>query len=131
MPEQPGRPSLSIVLHSGEPDRLHYALVLLSAAAAIGRPTIAFFAGPSIRLLTMTGLPGVAQLDQAYAERRIAGIATLLDACRDLKVRFIACETALKAHDLAPADLRTDCAIEIAGAVTLLNDSGSGQLLFV
>lgn len=122
---------LAIVIHSGDPRRVHYALVLLSAAAAIGRPTIGFFAGPSILALTGSGLPGAAALDESHASRGIAGSGTLLEACRDMKVRLIACEIALRAHDLEPSSLCADLEVEVAGAVTLLHDAERGQMLFV
>ncbi|NJO67759.1 MAG: hypothetical protein HC826_02220, partial [Rhodospirillales bacterium] len=53
-PAPPPRSSagaLSIIAFSGDYERVHYALVLASAAAAIGGPATMFFTGEAIRAL--------------------------------------------------------------------------------
>jgi peroxiredoxin family protein len=135
MAEAPeGIGALSIVVFDGRFDRVHYALVLASAAAATNRPAILFFTGRALHALLPEGwrrLDGEPEAQEtAFAERRVATFGELLDACRALGVRFIACEMGLRAAGLAAADLAVPA--EIAGVVTLLSESPrDGQLLFI
>jgi peroxiredoxin family protein len=126
--------ALSIVVFDGRFDRVHYALVLASAAVATNRPATLFFTGQALRALLPEGwrrLDGDAEAREAdFAARRVATFAELLDASRALGVRFIACEMGLRALGLAAADLAVPA--EIAGVVTLLAETPrDGQLLFV
>ena len=126
--------ALSLVVFDGRFDRVHYALVLASAAAATNRPATLFFTGQALHALLPEGwrrLDGDPEAQEAaFAARRVATFAELLDACRALGVRFIACEMGLRALGLAAADLAVPA--EIAGVVTLLSESPrDGQLLFI
>ncbi|MGO4726145.1 MULTISPECIES: DsrE/DsrF/DrsH-like family protein [unclassified Inquilinus] len=126
--------ALSIVVFDGRFDRVHYALVLASAAVATNRPATLFFTGQALRALLPEGwrrLDGDAEAREAdFAARRVATFAELLDACRALGVRFIACEMGLRALGLAAADLAVPA--QIAGVVTLLAETPrDSQLLFV
>lgn len=135
--EQPGA-GLSLLVLSEAFERVHYALVLASSAAAIGRPVRVFFAGPSVRALCAAAdggasgwrrLPAAAAMagtiDDAYAEKGIATFEVLLAACVELGVRFMVCEMALRAAGLDRTDLRADVPIAVAGAVTLLAEAGT------
>lgn len=99
---------LALVIHSGEPDRVAYALDLAAAAAALGRPVTILFSGGSLALLR----PGRAP------ER--------LETLRELEVRLLVCEAALKASGIRAADLVPG--LQVAGLVTLL---AAGQPVFV
>jgi peroxiredoxin family protein len=132
-----GLDRLSLLVFSGDFERVHYALVLASAAAAIGKPATLFFAGPALAALRRDdgeGRPGwhrlagtgdrtASTLDAAFDKAGIATFEALLEACAELGVRVIACEMALKAAGLTAADLRPNLKIEIAGAVTLLAEA--------
>ena len=55
----------------------------------------------------------------------------LLAACRELGVRFIACEMGLRLAGLG-AEMLTEAPVEVAGVVTALNATPSGaQMLFI
>ncbi|MGK9165803.1 DsrE/DsrF/DrsH-like family protein [Inquilinus limosus] len=129
-----GIDALSIVVFDGRFDRVHYALVLASAAAATNRKATLFFTGQALRALLPEGwrrLEGDAEAREAeFASRRVATFTELLEACQALGVRFIACEMGLRALGLAAADLAVPA--EIAGVVTLLAEAPrDGQLLFI
>lgn len=126
--------ALSIVVFDGRFDRVHYALVLASAAAATNRRATLFFTGPALRALLPEGwrrLDSEPEAQEAeFAARRVATFAELLEACQALGVRFIACEMGLRALGLAPAELAVPA--EIAGVVTMLAESPrDGQMLFI
>ena len=125
----PSAGALSVIVFSGDFERVHYALVLASAAAAIGGPATLFFTGEAIRALVANNgwqnLPAAGgatggEIDERYQSRGVAGFDELLQACVGLDVRFIVCEMGLRAIGLTRADLRDDVPIEEAGVVTLL-----------
>ena len=73
-------PPLGILLLSGEHDRAHYALVLATGAAALGREVTLFATNRGCRLF-LADQPLLADpREAALAERGVAGIATLLGA---------------------------------------------------
>ena len=120
----------SLVLHDGAYDRLHYALVMASAAAAIGRRVTLLLAGDAVHLLAKTWQPPAE--DATARAKGVAGIEELLDACNELGTRIIVCETALVLADLTTDDLRTDITWESGGFVSYLNAAGDdGQMLFI
>jgi peroxiredoxin family protein len=138
---------LAIVVFSGGFDRVHYALVMASAAAAINRQVTLFFTGRALRALVHEEEPGVlgwhdldsaddgsrpAERDRFFASHGMATFEELLEACALLKVRFLACEMGLRALGLPPsAKLRTDAPTEVAGVVTFLAAAEGAQTLFV
>ena len=133
-----GLDKLSVLVLSGRFERVHYALVMASAAAAIGMPATLFFTDAALWALTSgaAGVPGWRGLaadgggdggavDDARRARGVAGFEELLSACAELGVRLIACEMGLRAVGLAATDLRADVPIEVAGAVTFLADASA------
>lgn len=133
---------LSLILFSGGYDRVHYALVLASAAAAINRPATLFFTGRAVRALLAesdSATPGWHALDSAedgtsaadrdtcLQTRGVAGFEELLMACRDLGVAFMVCEMAVRALGLPTAPVwRSDLPVQVAGAVTFLYEIPAG-----
>lgn len=131
-----GPDKLSIVVFDGRFDRVHYALVMASAAAATSRDATLFFTGQALPALLpggwrrLDGEPG--RTDAEFKKKGVADFEALLEACRDLGVRFIACEMGLRAAGIAEADLDPDLSVEIAGVVTFLGDaSKTGAMLFI
>ena len=133
---------LSIVVFSGAFDKVHYALVLASAAAAVDRAVTLFFTMEACRALVPGGWQALpagedgartgADMDAEFGEKSVGQFEELLAACAQLGVHFIVCEMGLRAVGLEKADLRTDIAIESAGVVTFLNDaSPDGLSLFI
>lgn len=138
---------LSIVVFSGAFDKVHYALVMASAAAATDTPVTLFFTMEGARALLPadgtaqrpwrdlpTEVPGRSggDLDDAFKARNIADFETLLAACRELGVRFMVCEMGLKALDIERQNLRADLTYEIGGVVTFLNDAHQdGAVIFI
>jgi uncharacterized protein len=119
---------LGILLLSGSHDRVHYAFVLASGAAAIGRSVVLFASN--------RGCLGLAKdwsgLEDAQRERRVnvagvAGLDELRDASIELGVRLIACEAGLRSEDIGADTLLPE--VEVAGVVTFLSAVGSGQIV--
>jgi len=144
----PDRPKkLSLVVFSGQFDKVHYALVMASAAAAIDTPVTLFFTMEAVRNILKPGADGAASwssqttsmcletgadMDAGFKEHGVADFETLLTACRDMGVRFMVCEMGLKSMALKREDIREDLVIEMGGVVTFLNDaSQDGSVMFV
>ncbi|MSO77652.1 MAG: hypothetical protein EXQ87_12220 [Alphaproteobacteria bacterium] len=138
---------LSIIVHSGAFDRVHYALLLAAAAAAVNRPVTLFFTMAATRALGkpgVDGMPGWQRLkggdmaetalaqETAFAAQGIATFEELLESCLALDVRFLVCEAGLLALAMTQGDLRPDVPVEVTGAVSFLADaSPDGITLFV
>jgi peroxiredoxin family protein len=119
---------LGLLLLSGSHDRAHYAFVLASGAAALGRSVVLF--------ATNRGCLGLAKdwtgLDDAGRDARVqaagvAGLDELREASIELGVRLIACEAGLRAEAINAGSLLPS--VEIAGVVTFLSGVGGGQII--
>ncbi len=120
--------ALGILLLSGTHDRAHYAFVLASGAAALGRRVTVFASNAGCRAL----LADWSALDDAARDARVtaggvAGFAALREASIELGVRLIACEAGLRAEAIDPAGLLPEA--EVAGVATFLEAVGSGQIV--
>lgn len=112
------KPGLALIIHDGSYDRVHYALIMATGAAAINRDVSILFAGAATKLLTSNArLP---ETDQHYQDKNIAGFEELLEACHELDVTLYVCETALVAQDIDPASLRQDIPLKVGGYVGFL-----------
>ena len=152
MPAETGAPAsnrpdkLSIIVYSGEFDKVHYALALASSAVATNQAATLFFTMGACRALVRAGADGTpgwhalgpgpgraaAEIDQDYARLGVATFDELFSACVELGVRFIVCEMGLRAAGIEPEDLRDDLTIDTAGIVTFLGDaSKDGAMLLV
>jgi peroxiredoxin family protein len=120
-------PPLGILLISGGYERAHYALVLATGAAAIGREVVIFATNAGCRLFDAARPLEADPREALLAGRGVAGIATLLEAARDLGIGCIACEAGLRAEGMAPESLRPG--VEPAGVVTFLGAVGPGQIV--
>jgi peroxiredoxin family protein len=115
---------------SGAHDRAHYAFVVASAAAALGREVIVFATNLGCHALCRdwSGLSDAAR-DARIQTRGVAGLDTLRDACAEMKVRMIACEAGLRAEAIDASLLLGD--VEIAGIATFLSAVGAGQIITI
>ena len=132
-PASPGK--LSLLVLSATFERVHYALVLAGAAAAIGTAATLFFTTRALAALAegeaglgWRRLPGEdgrtgGAIDDERRARGVAGFEELLSACVEFGVRFIACEMGLRAVGMDAVALRRDVPVEVAGVVTFLADA--------
>ncbi len=141
---------LSVVVFSGDYHRVHYALAMAAAAAAVNRPVTLFFTMAAIRALAKAAdgsTPGwhdapvteaiadggatAAAADRHFASRGIANFDELLDACIGFEVKFMVCEMGLRAMDLTVADLRGDITYAEGGIVSFLADASKHGAMIV
>jgi len=137
---------LSLVVFSGDFDRIHYALVMAAAAVASNTPATLFFtmwAGRALerpladgtpawtRLKASDGTPA-AEMDAGFKARGIGSFEELLEACVALGVTFMVCEMGLKALGMDADGLRPDVPVAKGGVVTFLADaSKTGAMVFI
>lgn len=137
--------ALNIVVYDGHYDKVHYALAMAAAAAAIDRPVCLFFTMDACRALmreedgspswpalpTTTGETG-AVMDACFQSEKIGAFEELLEACVDMDVSIMVCEMGLKARALDAGHLRDDVAVKPGGLVTFLSGPAQdGQLVFI
>jgi peroxiredoxin family protein len=115
---------------SGTHDRAHYAFVIASGAAALGRKVTIFATNDGCHALCRdwSALADAAR-DIVIEARGVAGLETLRDACIEMGVRLIACEAGLRAAAIDPTLLLPD--VETAGVATFLEAVGSGQVVSI
>lgn len=147
VPELSRIEKLSLIFCSSRYERIHFGLVLASAAAAIGLPVTLFFTQGAVQVLADTAPSGSGpgwralstedgrtsgSLDDDYVRRGVASMEELLRACADLGCRFLVCDMGLRITGLDAEKLSKDFPIEVTGAVTLLGEATpQGQMLIV
>lgn len=119
---------LGILLLAGTHERAHYAFMLATAAAAIGRPVHLFATNHGLHALSTdwSALQGAAN-DATIQTTGVAGLNELRAAAADLGVHLMACDAGLRMAGLTPESLLPG--VEIAGIPTFLSATGAGQLL--
>ncbi len=129
--EPPAAPQpLGVLLLSGTHDRAHYAFVVASGAAALGRPVTLFATNLGCHALCLdwSGLSD-ARRDTLIQSRGVAGLEPCATPCIEMDVRMIACEAGLRAEGLDPALLLPR--VEVAGIATFLAAVGAGQIISI
>ena len=119
---------LGILLLSGAHDRAHYAFVLATGAAALGRRVVLFATNGGCRamLADWSSLDDAGR-DAAIRTRGVAGLGELREAAIELGIRMIACEAGLRAEALTDAKLMPGVAV--AGVATFLAETAGGQIV--
>ncbi|MBL4836075.1 MAG: DsrE family protein [Kordiimonadaceae bacterium] len=131
------RRPMTFIMISPLADTLHMALMTGATAAATGRPVTYFFAKGAIKFLTEGGWgslktsAGVSgpDMDLALESKGVADSELLLDGLNALDVRFVACETALREHDIDVATLVKRPAVEVSGLADILEKGEGGDWL--
>ncbi len=126
----PSDQALGVLLMSGSHDRAHYAFVVASGAAALGREVIVFATNQGCQALCQdwSGLSDAGR-DARVRARGVAGLDTLREACAEMGVRLVACEAGLRAEALEPSLLLAS--VEVAGIATFLSAVGTGQIITI
>ncbi len=142
------RRRLSLIVFSGDFDRVHYAFAMASAAAATDRPVTLFFSGRALRFFLAEandGTPGWEALDPAESgqtpiERNeelgrdgIGTIEELALACVELDVALYRCDMGVKANKLDIEMFRTDIPTRSGGLVSFLSEAEKedSQIVFI
>jgi peroxiredoxin family protein len=117
--------TLGILLISGGHERAHYAFVLASGAAAVGRDVVIFATNQGCRAL-LDDLSEFAGEEDEVAAKGVGTLIELREASIELGVRLIACEAGLRLSGIATGLAEH---VEVAGAVTFLEATQGGQVI--
>ncbi len=127
---------LVLLLQSGEFDRIHYGLMMASAAAAVNKDVTIFVTMAACHAFTVNGwkqqplsegmhfsipVATAQELDNHFRKQGVADFGLLLESCLALPIEWIFCETGLQSLELTANDLTPGIPVMIAGIVTLLN----------
>src|SRR5579885_2298317 len=160
MKKDPARNTVAIIASKGTLDMAYPPLILASAAAAMGEEVTIFFTFYGLNILKKGGarhlqvapianpampvsipnivgmLPGMTPLatwmmkSQFFGKHQVATIDELLQQCRDLGVKFIACQMTLDVMGIKPEELIDD--VEIGGAATFIDFANEAHVtLFI
>jgi peroxiredoxin family protein len=124
MPTEP----LGILLISGTHERAHYAFVMATGAAALGRRVTLFATNEGCRALLAdpSSLDG-SEREAAVRARGVATLGELRGFATEFGVRLIACEAGLRMAGLDAAAMLP--AVEVAGVATFLEAVSGGQIV--
>ena len=118
------RPALHIAILTADPGRLHGALTLAAAEAALGGQVRMFFQLEAVALLLS---PIDAQGDALRAEHGLPSLAAILDDAREIGVELIACQSGLA---LLRADAQAlGAKAEAGGPLSFLSSVEAGDRL--
>ncbi len=131
------RRPMTLLMMSADAERVHMALMVGATASAMGRPVTFFFSKAAIRFLTpdgwqamktSTGHPAPS-MDAALEAKGVADSGVLMDGLAALDVRFVACETALREHDIEAVELIQRPAVEVSGLADVIEKGAGGDWL--
>ena len=135
---------LSLIVFSGNFDKVHYALTISAASSALSIPTTLLFTMEAIQALKGTGenagwrkLLGKdgatgQERDKHLVENGLAGFEELLAATNELGVEVMVCEMGLKSENIDISELRSDIIYRSGGLITFFQESKTNsQLLFL
>lgn len=135
---------VSIVVHSGDIDKLYSALIIANGALAMGMEASLFFTfwglmrlkkgalekGPLSRM-NMLGL-GRWMMKRRMKKANVASLERLLGDFKELGGRVIACDMTMDIMGIKPEDLRQDLITECGGVGTFIEEArNSKMVLFV
>ncbi|MBL4640102.1 MAG: DsrE family protein [Kordiimonadaceae bacterium] len=131
------RRPMTLLMISPLADTIHMALMIGATTAAIGRPVTYFFSKSAIKFLTEGGWDQLKssdgatgpEMDATLESKGVADSALLLDGLNALDVRFVACETAIREHDIDVTTLVKRPAVEISGLADILEKGEGGDWL--
>ena len=124
----PEAPPLGILLISGSYERAHYAFMLATAVAAMGRAVVLFATNAGCNALCQdwSGLDGAAA-DAKVRDCGVAGFDALREAAVELEVGLLACDSGLLIAGLKRTALLET--VEVAGLATYLSLVGGGTMV--
>ena len=121
----PGMPGLNIVVAGDDSARLHAALSVAAAWAALDRPARLFLQAEAVALLR--ALPG--DRDRRRREAGLPDLAELLEESVALGVNVIACQSGLALARLSAAEL--PAGVDTGGLVGFLAGSSPDDQLMM
>ena len=144
--EQPGATTdrVTIVLHSGDMDKVYSALIIANGALAMGMEASIYFTFWGLQRLTNGGLEkgplskmhflglGKWMVKQRMKKANVASLERLLLDFKDLGGKIIACEMTMEIMGIRRQDLREDLIDEYGAVGSYIQEARHSQVtLFI
>jgi predicted peroxiredoxin len=117
---------MTILVASADPERLHFALSLAAAQAALDRPARLFLSAPAVRLLRP---PIQWSNDAALRQAGLPTLPELLDEVLAMGVECTACQSGLALAGFT-ADRLPD-GVTVSGLVSILSEASPDEIIVV
>jgi peroxiredoxin family protein len=141
MAEMAATDKVSIVVHSGDMDKLYSALIIANGALAMGMEASLFFTfwglmrlkkgalekGPLSRM-NMLGL-GRWMVKQRMKKANVASLERLLSDFKELGGRIIACDMTMEIMGIKPEDLRQDLITDCGAVGTFIEEARHSKVV--
>ena len=134
----------TIVLHSGEMDKLYSALIIGTGSLAMGMEVTIYFTFWGLERLKKEGLDrgplsrmnllglGKWMVKRRMKRSKVASLERLMDDFRELGGKVIACEMTMSIMGISREDLREEWIDEYGAVGTYIQDArGSVNTLFI
>ena len=135
---------VTIVLHSGDMDKVYSALIIANGALAMGMEASIYCTFWGLQRLTKGGLDkgplskmhflglGKWMVKQRMKKANVAALERLLQDFKDLGGKIIACEMTMEIMGIRRQDLREDLIDEYGAVGTYIQEARNSQItLFV
>ena len=144
--EQPGATTdrVTIVLHSGDMDKVYSALIIANGALAMGMEASIYFTFWGLQRLTKGGLEkgplskmhllglGKWMVKQRMKKANVASLERLLRDFKELGGKIIACEMTMEIMGIRRGDLREDLIDEYGAVGSYIQEARHSQVtLFI
>ena len=144
--EQPGATTdrVTIVLHSGDMDKVYSALIIANGALAMGMEASIYFTFWGLQRLTKGGLEkgplskmhflglGKWMVKQRMKKANVASLERLLRDFKELGGKIIACEMTMEIMGIRRQNLREDLIDEYGAVGTYIQEARHSQVtLFI
>ena len=144
--EQPGATTdrVTIVLHSGDMDKVYSALIIANGALAMGMEASIYFTFWGLQRLTKGGLEkgplskmhflglGKWMVKQRMKRANVASLERLLRDFKELGGKIIACEMTMEIMGIRREDLREDLIDEYGAVGSYIQEARHSQVtLFI
>jgi peroxiredoxin family protein len=134
----------TIIVHSGDMDKIYSALIIGNGALAMGMEVSLYFTFWGLQRLKKGGLEkgplskrNLLGLGKWMVRRRmkranVASLEKLMQDFKELGGKILACDMTMEIMAMKPADLRQDAISEYCGVGTYLNEARESKItLFI
>jgi peroxiredoxin family protein len=134
----------TIIVHSGEMDKIYSALIIGNGALAMGMEVSLYFTFWGLQRLKKGGLGkgplskmNLLGLGKWMVRRRmkranVASLDKLMEDFKDLGGKILACDMTMEIMGMKPEDLRQDVISDYCGVGTYLNEARESKItLFI
>jgi peroxiredoxin family protein len=134
----------TIIVHSGDMDKVYSALIIGNGALAMGMDVSMFFTFWGLQRLRKGGLDkgalsrmnmlglGKWMVRRRMKRAKVASLDKLMQDFKELGGKILACDMTMEIMGMKPADLRGDVIADYCGVGTYLNEARESKItLFI